>query len=105
LSVCGSAKESRSGIARDSARALAGTLRDSVDVLERQRAEAPRGVRRIRTAGALLERLRAAFPQLAHSAWGLTPVPLDRDTIASRYLMVPAWFAGTFVIDHANAES
>jgi hypothetical protein len=28
-----------------------------------------------------------------------------RDTVGIEYLMVPAWFAETFVIDHANAES
>ena len=40
------------------------------------------------------------------SAWGLTTLPFeDGDTLGLEYLMVPAWFAETFVIDHANAES
>ena len=33
-------------------------------------------------------------------------VPLeDGDTLGLEYLLVPAWFAETFVIDHANAQS
>ncbi|HWP38187.1 MAG TPA: hypothetical protein VNL18_11610 [Gemmatimonadales bacterium] len=86
--------------------AAAVRLRDSVDALERRRAATQLTVRRIRATGALIERLRSTFPELADSAWGLTTVPLDaRDTIGIEYLMVPAWFAETFVIDHANAES
>jgi hypothetical protein len=91
---------------KDSVAALANTLVDSVGVLERRRAAAQRTVRQIRTTGALQARLRSAFPELGDSAWGLTTVPLDhRDSIGIEYLMVPAWFAETFVIDHANAAS
>lgn len=50
--------------------------------------------------------MHTAFPELSASAWGLTTVPLgDGDTLGIEYLMVPAWFAETFVTDHANAES
>jgi hypothetical protein len=77
-----------------------------VAALERRRAAGQLSVRRLRTVGALQHRLRAAFPELGDSAWGLTTVALDpRDTIGIEYLLVPAWFAETFVIDHANAES
>ena len=52
------------------------------------------------------DRLRAAFPEVGTSAWGVTTVALDGgDTLGLEYLLVPAWFAKTFVIDHANAES
>jgi hypothetical protein len=81
-------------------------LRDSAIVLERRRAAAQLTVRQIRTVGALQDQLRAAFPELGASAWGLTTLPLDDgDTLGLEYLLVPAWFAETFVIDHANAVS
>lgn len=84
----------------------AAMLRDSVAALERRRAADQLTVRRLRTTGALVTRLRAAFPEFGDSAWGLTTLPIDaRDTIGIEYLMLPAWFAETFVIDHANAES
>lgn len=86
-------------------RAEASRLRDSVNALERRRAAAQLTVRQIRTVGALQDRLRAVFPELGPSGWGLTTVPLDGDTLGLEYLLVPAWFAETFVIDHANAES
>ena len=91
---------------RDSVTAVVAAWKDSVRALERRRAAAQLTVRRIRKIGALQDRLRSTFPELGHSAWGLTTVPLDaRDTIGIEYLMVPAWFAETFVIDHANAAS
>ena len=80
-------------------------LRDSVIALERRRSAAQLSVRRLQTVGALQDQLRAAFPELAPSAWGLTTLPLDGDPLGIEYLMVPAWFAETFVIDHQNAAS
>ncbi len=84
----------------------AAELRESVAQLEQSRAEAQLTVREIRTTGALQTRLRAAFPELGPAGWGLTTLPFeDGDTLGLEYLLVPAWFAETFVIDHANAES
>jgi hypothetical protein len=84
---------------------IAGLL-DSLTALERDRARAQLTVREIRTTSALMDRLRAAFPELGDSAWGLTTVPLEPgDTVGIEYLMVPAWFAETFAIDRANAAS
>ena len=81
-------------------------LRDSAIALERRRAAAQLTVRQLRTVGALQDQLRAAFPELGASAWGLTTLPVDDgDTLGLDYLLVPAWFAETFVIDHANADS
>jgi len=81
-------------------------LRDSVTALERRRSAHQLDVRRLRTAGALQTRLRAAFPELGPAGWGLTTLPLeDGDTLGLQYLLVPAWFAETFIIDHANAAS
>lgn len=92
--------------ARERHEAEANRLRDSVAALDRRRAEAQLTVRQIRTMGALQARLRSAFPELGDSAWGVTTFRLDgRDTIGIEYLTVPAWFAETFVIEHANAES
>lgn len=81
-------------------------LRASVAQLERARASRQLGVRQIRTSGQLLDRLRATFPELGDSAWGLSTVHSGTgDTLGIEYLMVPAWFAETFAIDHANARS
>lgn len=81
-------------------------LRDSVSALERHRAARQLTVRRIETVGVLQDRLRAAFPELGDKGFGLTNVLLDDgDTLGIEYLLVPAWFAETFLIDHANAES
>ncbi len=86
--------------------AEATNLRQSVATLERRRAKDQLAVRQIRTVGALQERLRGAFPELGESAWGLTTVPFEGgDTLGLEYLLVPAWFAETFAIDRANAES
>jgi len=51
-------------------------------------------------------KLRSTFPELGTAAWGVTTVALeDGDTLGLEYLLVPAWFAETFAIDHANAAS
>ena len=93
-------------IQRETHEAEVTRLRDSVIALERRRAAAQLSVRQLRTLGALQDRLRASFPELGESAWGVTTVRLDDgDTLGIEYLMVPAWFAETFVIDHANAAS
>lgn len=81
-------------------------LRDSVDALERVRDAAQLAVREIRTTGALLDRFRATYSVLGDSVARLTTVPLEPgDTIGLEYLMVPAWFAESFIIDHQNAAS
>lgn len=90
----------------DTFEAEANQLRDSMGVLERERADAQLTVRQICTVGALQARLRRAFPELGRSGWGLTRIPVHQgDTIGIEYLMVPAWFAETFAIDRANAKS
>ncbi len=81
-------------------------LRQSVAQLEQSRAEAQLTVREIRTTGALQSRLRSTFPELGDNGWGLTTLPFqDGDTLGLEYLLVPAWFAETFIIDRANAAS
>jgi uncharacterized protein YlxW (UPF0749 family) len=86
--------------------AEAAHLRASVAQLEQSRAAAQLTVREIRTTGALQDRLRTAFPELGSDGWGLTTLPLENgDTLGLEYLLVPAWFAETFIIDHANAAS
>jgi len=86
--------------------AAVGRLRDSVQSLERRRRDNQLTVRSIRTVGTLQHQLRTTFPELGERGWGVSTVPLDAsDTLGLEYLMVPAWFAETFAIDHANAES
>ena len=91
---------------RDVESARADALRDSVTALELARAERQLTVRTIRRTADLEARIAETFPELAASPWGLTTVPFeDGDTLGLEFLMVPAWFAETFVIDHENAVS
>jgi hypothetical protein len=81
-------------------------LRDSVTAIERRRSAHQLDVRRIRTVGELQDRLRTAFPELGPAGWGVTTLPFEGgDSLGLEYLLVPAWFAETFIIDHANAQS
>jgi uncharacterized protein YhaN len=91
---------------RDTHRAQANRLRDSVRAIERRRAQRHVTLRHLRTVGALQDTLRAVFPELGDERWGVTTVPLDDgDTLGIEVLVVPAWFGETFAIDHRNAES
>ena len=91
---------------REAHEAAALRLRDSVTALERRRAAEQFAVRELRTTGALQSRLRTAFPELGPVGWGVTTLPFDGgDSLGLEYLLVPAWFSETFLIDHANAES
>jgi hypothetical protein len=81
-------------------------LRESAASLERRRSAHQLDVRRLRTVGELQDRLRAAFPELGSAGWGVTTLPFENgDSHGLEYLLVPAWFAETFIIDHANAAS
>jgi uncharacterized small protein (DUF1192 family) len=108
LSVVGERERHQAAltIQRETLEADVGRLRDSAIALERRRAAAQLSVRQLRTVGALQHQLRSTFPELGPSGWGVTTVRFDDgDTLGIEYLLVPAWFAETFVIDHANAES
>jgi len=90
---------------REAQEAEAGRLRDSVSALEQRRAAEQLTVRQLSTTGALQTRLRTAFPELGPTGWGVTTLPFEGgDALGLEYLLVPAWFAETFVIDHANAN-
>jgi hypothetical protein len=81
-------------------------LRESVASLEGRRSAHQLDVRRLRTVGELQDRLRAAFPELGPAGWGVTTLPFEGgDSLGLEYLLVPAWFAEVFIIDHANAAS
>ncbi len=91
---------------RDARTAEAAVLRDSVAALERVRQAGQLTVRALRRTAELEATLAAAFPEMAASQWGVTTLPLDAgDTLGIEYVLFPAWFTETFVIDHRNAES
>jgi uncharacterized small protein (DUF1192 family) len=91
---------------RDAFHADANRWRDSVRAVERRRAERQVTLRQVRTVGVLQDTLRAVFPELGETGWGLATVPLDAgDTLGLEVLLVPAWFAETLAIDRVNAES
>jgi hypothetical protein len=91
---------------RDTRAAEAAVLRDSVATLEHERQAGQLTVRAMRRTADLEAKLADAFPEIAASQWGVTTIPLDaRDTLGIEYVLFPAWFTETFVIDHRNAES
>ncbi len=82
------------------------SLRDRVADLEQQRIDHALTVRNIRKTSDLEARLESTFPEMASSSWGVTKIPFEPgDTLGIEYLVVPVWFAETFIIDHQNAES
>ncbi|MBI4500783.1 MAG: hypothetical protein HY700_06435 [Gemmatimonadetes bacterium] len=94
------------GLERDTLESLAQWWRDSVDLLERDRAAAQLTIRENHSLTVLQAELRASFPELGDSAWRMLTIRTDpRDTLGIEYVAVPAWFAETFVIDHQNAAS
>ena len=81
-------------------------LRERVLQLERNRREGTLSVRELRRSADLEARFEETFPEIANSNWGITSIPLEPgDQIELEYLVVPVWFAETFIIDHQNAES
>jgi len=94
------------GLHNDSLESLARWWRDSANTLERDRAAAQLAVRETDSIAALKAELRANYPELNDSTLRLVQLPIAKgDTLGIQYLMIPAWFAETFVIDHQNAES
>lgn len=53
----------------------------------------------------LLNRLRSTYPEFAHSNWGVTEIYNEEEDIGIEYLLVPVWFAETFIIEHQNSEA
>ena len=91
---------------RDSLESVAQSWRDSIDALERIRAASQLAVRESPTVAAIQAELRASYPELGDSAWRVSRIPLGKaDTVGIDVLMVPAWFAETFVIEHGDAQS
>src|SRR5690606_18526635 len=45
------------------------------------------------------------FPEIADSNWGVTEIVDDESGIGLEYLVLPLWFAETFLIDNQNAAS
>jgi len=81
-------------------------LRDHVGLLETERYHNTLTVRRLRKTSDLQRRLEETFPEMANSNWGITTIPFEpNDTLGLEYLVIPAWFTETFIIDHQNAES
>ena len=83
----------------------ANILRQEVDSLENLRRREQLKVRLLRKKEDLQDKFMQTFPEIAYSDWGVTEVYNEAEQISIQYLMVPLWFAETFIIDHQNSLS
>lgn len=102
--------DSATAVLEDSADGLVlktDSLRGQVRELERSRQEAQLSVRLLRRPQDLNARFLKTFPEIGGSDWGVTEIFSDDggEPIGIQYLVVPFWFAETFIIDHQNANS
>lgn len=107
LAIAGASERERANLAtqRTAHERTIALLLDSIAALDAHRTALRLSVREIRTSGALLERLRTTFPEPGPSGFALATLPLpDGDTLGLEYLLVPAFFAETFLLDHHDAE-
>ncbi len=81
----------------------ANSLRREVDSLETLRRREQLKVRLLRKKEDLQAKFLQTFPEIAHSDWGVTEVYNEREQVSIEYMLVPLWFAETFIIDHQNA--
>jgi hypothetical protein len=85
---------------------LTGALRDSVRSLETERRAAVLSIRRLQQTPALQARVAEVFPEVAHSShWGIVEMYDEKEKVSLEYIVFPAWFSETFLIDHENAEN
>jgi type II secretory pathway pseudopilin PulG len=102
--------DSATAVLEDSADGLvqkADSLRDEVRELERGRQQAQLSVRLLRRPEDLKRRFVETFPEIGGSDWGVTEIFSDDGgtPLGIQYVVVPLWFAETFIIDHQNANN
>jgi hypothetical protein len=103
--------DSATAVLEDSADGLVlrtDSLRDQVHSLERGRQQAQLSVRLLRRPEDLDKRFIETFPEIRRSAWGVTEIFSRQDggePVGVEYLVVPRWFAETFIINRQNADS
>jgi len=79
-------------------------LRDTVRQLEGSRQAAVLSIRRLNRTDDLQARVAAVFPEVARSSrWGITELYDEKEQVSLEYIVFPAYFAETFLIDHENA--
>ena len=79
-------------------------LRDTVRRLEVSRQATVLSIRRLKQTPELQARVAAVFPEVARSSrWGVTELYDETERVSLEYIVFPAWFAETFMIDHENA--
>jgi hypothetical protein len=102
-------RDSLQFLLKDSVHALTiqtAALRDTVRSLEVSRQAAVLSIRRLRQTPELQARVARAFPEVARSSrWGITELYDEKERVSLEYIVFPAWFAETFMIDHESAES
>ena len=99
-------KDTLQGMLRQQIRALQSereALRGQVELIEQQRQQGQLTVRNLRKPEDLLKKLRATYPELAESDWGVTEVYNAENQISIQYLLIPLWFSETFIIQDQNS--
>jgi hypothetical protein len=102
-------RDSLQVILKDSVQVLTmqtSALRDTVRRLEVSRQAEVLSIRRLRQTPELQARVAAVFPEVARSSrWGITELYDEKEQVSLEYIVFPAWFAETFMIDHENAQN
>lgn len=102
-------RDSLQFLLKDSVHALTvqtAALRDTVRALEVSRRAAVMSIRHLRQTPELQARVAQVFPEVARSSrWGITELYDEQQRVSLEYIVFPAWFAETFMIDHENAEN
>ncbi len=80
-------------------------LRGQVEAIEEQRQQGQLTVRNLRKPEDLLKKLRATYPELAESDWGVTEVYNAENQVSIQYLLIPLWFSETFIIQDQNSAA
>lgn len=79
---------------------------EKIAQLEKERASNQLAVRKLRTEDQLENAFLQTYPQVANAAnVGITQITDEKTHIKLPYLVVPAWFSETFVIEHQSNES
>jgi hypothetical protein len=80
-------------------------LRNQVNLIEEDRKRDQLTVRSIRKKENLQEKFAETYPEVARSDWGVTDIMNEEQGVEIEYILIPLWFAETFIIDNQNALS
>lgn len=80
-------------------------LRNQVKQIEEDRQRDQLTVRSIRKKDDLQQKFAETYPEVARSDWGVTEILNEEQGVEIEYILIPLWFAETFIIDNQNSLS